>query len=538
MGGHGVPVNAGPRPARESSKRWAVPLQGPAAALPKRRDDAKDRDIKRGEAETAMTAVRPPAVAGQFYPGDRAELDRTVQALLARVRAEGPVPKAIIVPHAGYIYSGPIAASAYARIRAARGTITRVVLIGPAHRVAMRGLAVSTADAFATPLGDMRVDGEAVERLLELPQVTALDEAHAGEHSLEVHLPFLQETLGEVSIVPLVAGQATAEEVAEALELVWGGAETLIVISSDLSHYQDYETAQRMDAATTQAIERLRPQDIGREQACGRVPISGLLTVARRRGMTCATIDLRNSGDTAGPKDRVVGYGAYLFTQGGEDPGLKDRSAESGQDPAPGSPVVASGRDASLREHHGYTLLAVADASIDHGLARGCALPIAVGEFAPELQADGASFVTLKNGGKLRGCIGSPQAMRPLIEDVAENAFRAAFSDPRFPALQRDERNVLEVSISILTAPKEIPFTSEADLLAQIRPGVDGLILEEGNRRGLFLPAVWEALPEPAEFLQHLKRKARLAPDHWSPNIKVYRFAAVSISPSNVGGIP
>ncbi len=456
-----------------------------------------------------MPEVRPPAVAGMFYPGDAAELGRTVRALLKRAETQGPVPKAIIAPHAGYIYSGPVAASAYARLRAARGTMTRVVLIGPSHRVPLRGLAVSTADAFATPLGELKVDREAVAKLIELPQVTTLDEAHAGEHSLEVHLPFLQEVLGEVSIIPLVAGKATADEVAEVLELVWGGPETLIVISSDLSHYYDYETARRMDAATTQAIERLRPQDIGFEQACGRVPIIGLLTLARRQGLQCATIDLRNSGDTAGPKDRVVGYGAYMFEETGGSPGL--------------------------RERHGHTLLAVADTSIDHGLEHGAPLPIAKGEFAFELQEPGASFVTLKHGPRLRGCIGSLRATRSLIEDVAVNAFAAAFKDPRFPPLKREEWDGLDLSISILTPPKEIRCSSEADLLVQLRPGVDGVILEDGKRRGLFLPAVWEALPDPVDFLRHLKRKAGLAPDYWSAGTKVYRFATLAISPSNVG---
>lgn len=444
-----------------------------------------------------------------FYPADAVELGETVRALLARAEARGPVPKAIIAPHAGYVYSGPIAASAYARLRAARGTITRVVLIGPAHRVPVRGLAVSTADAFATPLGELKVDREMVAKLTELPQVTTLDEAHAGEHSLEVHLPFLQEVLGEVSIVPLAAGQATAEEVAEVLELVWGGAETLIVISSDLSHYYDYETARRMDAATTQAIERLRPQDIGFEQACGRVPIIGLLTLARRHGLQCTAIDLRNSGDTAGPKDRVVGYGAYVFEEIGGSPGL--------------------------RERHGRTLLAVADASIDHGLDHGLPLPVTRREFALELQKPGASFVTLKRGPRLRGCIGSLRPSRSLVEDVALNAFGAAFRDPRFPPLKRDERDGLDLSISVLTPPKEIPCSSEADLLAQLRPGVDGVILADGKRRGLFLPAVWETLPDPADFLRHLKRKAGLAPDYWSAATKAYRFLALPISPSNVG---
>jgi hypothetical protein len=260
-----------------------------------------------------MANVRNPAVAGLFYPGDPRELHAMVADFLGAVHATGTVPKAIIVPHAGYIYSGPIAASAYARIQPARGRITRVVLLGPAHRVGFHGLALSSADCFQTPLGRITVDQEAVKKISGLPQVQVMDAAHMQEHSLEVHLPFLQEVLGEFSLVPLVVGDAEPSEVAEVLEALWGGPETLIVISSDLSHYHDYKTAQRLDRATSQAIEQLRLEDIQYDHACGRNPVSGLLQVARQRGLKAKTVDLRNSGDTAGSHDRVVGYGAYIF---------------------------------------------------------------------------------------------------------------------------------------------------------------------------------------------------------------------------------
>ena len=222
-----------------------------------------------------MGKVRPAAVAGYFYPDDPAVLARTVEDLLAEAKAEGPAPKALIAPHAGYVYSGPVAATAYGRLTNAAAGVTRVVLIGPAHRVALRGLAVSSADAFATPLGNVPVDREAVAKLLTLPCVKVMDEAHAPEHSLEVHLPFLQTLVPGASLVPIVAGDATPEQVAQALDLIWGGPETLVVVSSDLSHYLDYETARRVDAVTSDAIERLRFTDIGYDQACGRVPVTG-----------------------------------------------------------------------------------------------------------------------------------------------------------------------------------------------------------------------------------------------------------------------
>ncbi len=261
-----------------------------------------------------MQTVRTPAVAGLFYPADSAELHAQVRHFLNQVEPSAePPPKAIIVPHAGYVYSGPVAASAYARLMAARDAISRVVLLGPSHRVGFRGVAVSGMVAFATPLGRIPVDQEAVEQVRQLPDVGFLEQAHAQEHSLEVHLPFLQEVLGEFKLVPLVVGEARPQQVGLVLETLWGGPETLIVISSDLSHYHDYQTARSMDGETSRAIEALRFEDIGYEQACGRNPVNGLLWVARRKGLHCDTIDLRNSGDTAGPRDQVVGYGAYVF---------------------------------------------------------------------------------------------------------------------------------------------------------------------------------------------------------------------------------
>lgn len=260
-----------------------------------------------------MAGTRKPAVAGLFYPADARALRAQLTELLAAPSAAGPAPKAIIAPHAGYIYSGPIAASAYARLEPARATIRRVVLLGPAHRVAFHGLALPDATQLQTPLGTLPVDQEAVAALADLPQVRVYDAAHAGEHSLEVHLPFLQAVLDDIGVVPLAVGEASAAEVGEVLERLWGGPETLIAVSSDLSHYHDYATAQRMDRATSRAIETLRGEDIGYDDACGRIPVRGLLHVARRRGLAGQTVDLRNSGDTAGTRDQVVGYGAYVF---------------------------------------------------------------------------------------------------------------------------------------------------------------------------------------------------------------------------------
>jgi MEMO1 family protein len=260
--------------------------------------------------------IRPPGVAGRFYPADPEELRSMVEGFLRNARpGGGPAPKAVIAPHAGYIYSGAIAAAAYAQLAPGRETIRRVVLIGPSHSVSFEGLAASGAEAFATPLGNVSVDTAAVRRIAALAQVELLDEAHACEHALEVHLPFLQVVLADFRIVPLLVCDAGDEEVAEVMEALWGGEETCFIVSSDLSHYYDYTRARELDQATAEAIEQLRPQDIGVEQACGRVPIRGLLRAARHHELRVRTVDLRNSGDTAGPRAEVVGYGAWVFEE-------------------------------------------------------------------------------------------------------------------------------------------------------------------------------------------------------------------------------
>ncbi len=263
-----------------------------------------------------MTTIRRPAVAGMFYPAEADALRRMVDDELAAAPAPGgPPPKAIVAPHAGYPYSGPVAATVYRAVAPLRDQVRRVVLLGPAHRVPFRGMALPGADAMRTPLGDVAVDADAVTAIAGLPQVGELAAAHAQEHSLEVQLPFLQRTLGDFRVVPLVVGEADTEEVAEVLERLWGGPETLIVVSSDLSHFHDEATAQRLDSATSRAIEALRPEAIGFDNACGRIPLGGLLTVARRRGLEARTLDRRTSADTAGTPERVVGYGAYAFTE-------------------------------------------------------------------------------------------------------------------------------------------------------------------------------------------------------------------------------
>jgi len=261
--------------------------------------------------------IRPAAVAGYFYPANPAELQAMVNSLLEDVPDPVATPKAIIAPHAGYVYSGPTAARIYASLKQAKDKIHRVVLLGPAHRVYTRGIALSSATHFSTPLGNIAIDTECQQRIAWLDFVHYFDEAHMEEHSLEVHLPFLQATLSDFTLVPLVVGDATPEQVAEVLDLLWGDEQSLIIISSDLSHFHDYDTANKIDSNTCAQIANFNYQAIGSQEACGCMPMRGLLLLARQKNMEIQLIDRCNSGDTAGDRSRVVGYSAFALTESG-----------------------------------------------------------------------------------------------------------------------------------------------------------------------------------------------------------------------------
>jgi AmmeMemoRadiSam system protein B/AmmeMemoRadiSam system protein A len=430
-----------------------------------------------------------------FYPASPRDLAREVDDMLGHSAGGGLAPgfpKALIVPHAGYVYSGSVAAEAYDRLRPARAIVRRVVLLGPCHRVAVRGLALPDAAAFATPLGQVPIDREAVAALAGLPQVVVSSAVHAEEHALEVQLPFLQRVLGEFSLVPLAVGAATPEQVAEVIDRLWGGAETLIVISSDLSHYHPYEEARAIDRGTARAILDYST-DIDHEQACGATPVAGMLIAARRHELNVDLLDLRNSGDTAGDRARVVGYASFAFWDGAS----------------------------SFGGGHGRTLLDIARNSIEDALGVS---GVKLLPDDPWLKPAHATFVTLSQNGRLRGCIGSLQAQRPLGEDVRHNARAAALSDPRFPPLTSEELASTRIEVSLLSTPKLLAFADHAELIAQLRPGEDGLILECGEACGTFLPQVWEGLPDPEQFVAELKRKAGLPPGVSTAKCRIRRY--------------
>jgi AmmeMemoRadiSam system protein B/AmmeMemoRadiSam system protein A len=431
-----------------------------------------------------------------FYPGDARQLSAEVSELLEGVQTAEPklgYPKALIVPHAGYIYSGPVAARAYDELLPARGLVKRVVLLGPSHYVAGRGLALPGSDYFETPLGQIPLDVEGMRALADLRQVVRGDPAHAQEHSLEVQLPFLQKVLGAFTLVPLSVGAATPEEVSQVLERLWGGPETLIVISTDLSHYHAYDEARRIDAATVARIQACA-EDLDHAEACGATVLNGFLGLCRRKGLTVRLLQACNSGDTAGGKARVVGYAAFA---------VWDRAAPD---------------DAET----GRVLIGIARGSIANGLGLS-SVPVKRNHL-PWLLQPGASFVTLMKDGALRGCIGSLSAARPLGQDVAANARAAAFDDPRFAKLTREEWPRLAVEVSLLSAPKLLAFADEADLLEQIRAGEDGLVLECDGKRATFLPQVWAGIPDKRRFLDELLKKAGLPADTRLARCRISRY--------------
>lgn len=447
--------------------------------------------------------VRPAAVAGMFYPADPGELRAAVAACLGEAPADEPAagPKAVIAPHAGYRYSGPTAGAAYQALRARRQEIERVVVIGPAHRVRLAGVGLSSARAWATPLGDVEVDVATVNDLSEQPDVRVADDAHAPEHSVEVHLPFVQEVFGPVPVVPLVVGSTDAAVVARVLDSVWGGPETAIVVSSDLSHYLDEPTARRRDARTGHAIVEARPDDIGPHDACGYLPIGGLLTAALPRGLGPRPLELTTSAATAGNATRVVGYGSFSLLP------LPEVDADDAR-----------------------WLAGLAARAIDHELRTGRPFPLTdAGLRIPDaVRSPGTTFVTLERGPDLLGCIGSLDVRRALWRDVARNARGAAFEDPRFtPLAADDDRSGVTVEVSVLSPLRPLTAGSGDEVAEQLRPGIDGLVLAAGTQRGTFLPDVWDKIGTPAAFVTELVRKAGWA-EPWPPDARAWRYTTTT----------
>ena len=449
-----------------------------------------------------MNAVRPAAVAGMFYPGDAKALAADIDELLGGVDSLAPrlgFPKALVVPHAGYIYSGAVAAHAYDELWQRRAAcVRRVVLLGPVHRVAVRGLALPSAEAFDTPLGtDPHRPAKRGNPCATCRRWWRATPAHALEHSLEVQLPFLQKQLGDFSLVPFAVGSASVEQVAAVIERLWGGPETLIVISTDLSHYHAYETARAVDQATVARIAA-RATDLDHEEACGATPLNGFLAVggeARPAGKAARGVQFRRYRRRQGPGGGLFGFCAH---EGGE------------------VSLEQAGADAAFARARRDRRETVRENAI------GLRLPLArPGRRDLRHPDQGRPAARLHR---------QPGRRAPLGDDMAENALGAAFRDPRFPALTREEWPQCRVEVSLLSTPKPLRFADEADLLAQIVPGEDGLILEADGKRGTFLPQVWEGIPDKRPSCASCVKKAGLPPDTRLGRCKVSRYRVAKLT--------
>jgi hypothetical protein len=446
----------------------------------------------------AAVDVRPAVWAGKFYPSDPDELKQTIAALTTQA-AQTPckVPpgrlRALILPHAGYIYSGLTAAHAH-RVLVGSG-LRKVILMGPDHHVGFAGAAISDVDGYATPLGIVPLHADTRRLRADPALFRSIPESDLGEHSLEVVLPFLQTDLPGMRLVPLVVGRCDPEGVGRAVAPLLDET-TLVVVSSDLSHYLSYDAAMARDRETVAALLRLDAALLENEEnrACGRYPLAVLLYLARSRRWHPVLLHSANSGDTAGDRSAVVGYAAIAFY---------------GENVMPPKP-------SSLTQEQGRVLLSVARDTLNEHFGRPAeGIPMAGLPADPALQAPCGTFVTLKIGGDLRGCIGTLTGREPLVEGVRTHALNAAFHDPRFGPLTADELSRVTIEVSVLTEPQPLRYDGADDLIARLRPNVDGVILRKGYASATFLPQVWEQLPKPEAFLSHLCLKAGLSADAW-----------------------
>ncbi len=492
----------------------------------------------------AAPKIREPAVAGLFYPKDPAELGRMIDACLAAATAEAPPGelKALICPHAGYPYSGPVAASAY-RLLVGRSYDT-VVVMGPSHYADLHAAAIPDADLYRTPLGDVPVSDQAAKLaalrpfaleprcLVQRPNwwrdasraAPAVDTADTWEHSVEVEVPFLQRTLKGFRLLPVVFGEVNPVQAAAALQQIVDDR-TLLIASSDLSHYDTYANAEKRDHRCIDAICALDESWITPDDACGAMPIRTLIAVAKQRGWRARLLDYRNSGDTTGDKTHgVVGYAAIAFY------------APPAVTSAPPTPTSATAPAAKFSSADRKFLLDLARRTVREVTTTGRLPDMPEAGLDPKFTAAKGCFVTLTKHGNLRGCIGYILAQGPLYRAVVENARNAALSDPRFDPVAPQEVNQLEIEISVLTEPRPLFFSSPEDLLRRLRPGVDGVVLQIGRRGATYLPQVWEQIPDREAFLNNLAEKAGCAPAAWrGPDTSVLIYQVESFKESEVG---
>jgi hypothetical protein len=518
----------------------------PQAPLPKVvAEEGPPPEAEGGKKEAPPVELPPPkkfreaSVAGLFYPKDAEKLGAALDGYLekAQPKISGRL-RGLVCPHAGYEYSGPVAAFGYKLLKGSG--FKTVLLMAPSHYAEFEGVALPGEDAFRTPLGVVRVPPTIVA-LAKTPPFAVnppsqvhtpgwarqsplrlapgdQETPHTWEHSEEVQIPFLQRTLKDFVLVPMVFGQTDEAAAAKGL-LPLLDDQTLVIASSDLSHYYPYDAAKRLDEACVEAILALDTDRMRRQEACGKSPILALMHLAKAKGWRPVLLDYRNSGDTAGDKSRVVGYAAIAFV---------DTQAEAKPEAKKAAAAEEKAAARYTREERQY-LLRLARQTIQARL-KSAAAPAPDPQKLPRkfLEPSGC-FVTLTKFGDLRGCIGHILAQEALYKAVMDNAVNAAFRDTRFEPVGAAEEPQLEIEISVLTAPAPLAFDSPADLLAKLKPHRDGMVLQIGRRSATFLPQVWEQIPEKEEFLAQLSRKAGCAADAWkgqNVSVSIYHVEA------------
>ena len=469
--------------------------------------------------------VREPAVAGLFYPKEKQALSDLLDRLLAAA-PQNKLPKlrALVCPHAGYAYSGATAAAGYKLLVGSK--FETVILLAPSHYAAFGGASVSSADVFRTPLGDVPISEKAKDLARKPPFVVeepclvqrpswsrqssrtappkGEDTPDTWEHSDEVQVPFLQKTLGTFQLLPVVLGETDPAEVAQGLIPLWN-EQTLLVASSDLSHYHPYNTAKELDARCVSAITNLAMEQMRGEEACGKGPILAIMNLAKLKGWKAQLLDCRNSGDATGDKTSgVVGYAAVAF--------YEPAQTESAATAAP----------AAYTTEEKKFLMDLAKKTVREAVTTGRVPKMDEKTVPPRLVEKKGCFVTLTKKGQLRGCIGHIIAQEALYKAIMDNARSAALRDSRFSPVAASELAELEFEVSVLTEPKPMPFSSPEDLLSKLHPNQDGVLLEIAGHASTFLPQVWEQLPDKVEFLNHLAMKGGAAASDWrQPGVKV-----------------
>lgn len=450
-----------------------------------------------------MGKIKRAVAAGRFYTGKTDELQQQLTFFNEENRTDYEyTTRAVIVPHAGYYYSGQLASEGFQYLNK---NAKNIFIIAPAHYLPFHGLALSDFEQWATPIGDVFVNQEINKELIKKFDCRYINDAYLEEHSVEVQVPFIQKNLPDAKIIPILVGSADITRVTDIINHYWKNPENAFVISSDLSHFYETKDARAIDNKTAEMIETKFMEQFNPNQACGSTGVQALVHFASQKNYSLIRVGLKNSGDVTGDTKRVVGYGSWILYEG-----------EVGE---------------FLKKYFSEFIIDVCRKSIWAELNNR---PMEQLACVPEVfNEKGACFVTLEINGELRGCIGSIIAHRPLIDDLIKNAYNSAFADSRFPPLKKDEFDDLEIDVSLLSHPVKMKFEDEKDLLSKIEPFVDGIIIKDGINQSVYLPSVWEQLPEKDLFLNSLKIKAGLNPNHFSPTFEAYKFTTEYIKSSS-----